>query len=426
MKPLTALRQKRFDLHSEGLKIAERIEAMTATPEEEARAAEIVTQLADYDRKIADMEALKAMEMKDEMPATMPAQLRQEPEKFKSLGEQLQAVARASGPGAFMDNRLAPLAAAHGMNEGVSSQGGFLVQQDLAAGILTPMVEQGKILRRCQRIPISANANGIKINAVDQSSRADGYRWGGVNAYWAAEAGTVSASKPKLRQMTLDLKKLMALYYATDEVLADAAALTGLASQAFQQEMLYKAEDAVIRGTGAGQPKGILSDSGVYVEVSKESNQAADTVVFENIVKMYARMWPGGMSNAVWFVNQDVLPQLFSMSLDVGTGGVPVFLPPGGASASPYGTLMGRPIEVIEQADTVGDLGDIMFLDLSQYLLAEKGGVEAASSIHVYFAYDETTFRFIWRLDGQPAWNSYVTPANSTSYISPFIVLEAR
>jgi HK97 family phage major capsid protein len=415
---------ERGELRTEGTAIMEKAER---NDEQGARLGEISARLEALNGEIEQEERTRALLLNAPAPAgnTIPAQVREPAEKFRSFGEQLQAVAAASTPGGAFDRRLAPFAAT-GMNEGIGSEGGFLVQQDLAAGILLPMVEQGEILRRCRPISISAGSNGVKLNAVDQSSRANGSRWGGVTAYWRAEAGTVTASKPKLRQVNLDLNSLMALYYATDELLADSAALQSVVVPAFTQELLYKAEDGVIRGTGVGQLKGVLADSNIYVQVSKETGQAADTVLFENIKKMWARRWQGSGANYVWFVNQDVEPQLYGMSMPVGTGGVPVYMPAGGISGAPYASLFNRPVIAIEQAATVGDLGDVMLLDLSQYLLADKGGVEQASSIHVMFIYAETTFRFMWRLDGQPAWNASVTPANGSNKLSPFIVLEAR
>jgi HK97 family phage major capsid protein len=387
---------------------------------------------AAFARQAAD-EAVKAYraELAKEEPAVkgaarVAAEVRDPNDHgpYKSFGQQLQAIMHACTPGNATPEPLKAFKAT-GLNEGVSSEGGFLVQSDLAAGILTPMHEQGQILSRVNRIPISGNANGLKLNAVDQTSRADGSRWGGVNVYWAAEAATATKSKPALRQMNLDLKKMLAFYYATDEVLADASALEALTTQAFREEMTFKAEDAVIRGTGAGQPLGILT-TGMYVSVTKETGQAADTFVFNNALKMWSRCWAPSRRNAVWFINQDVEPQLYGMSMSVGTGGVPVYMPAGGISGAPYATLFGRPVIPVEQADTVGDLGDVLLLDLSQYLLIEKGGLQAASSIHVMFLYDESTFRFTWRLDGQPAWNSVLTPANSSNTLSPFVALAAR
>jgi len=117
---------------------------------------------------------------------------------------------------------------------------------------------------------------------------------------------------------------------------------------------------------------------------------------------------------------------LMTMTIDVGTGGLPVYLPPGGASAAPYGTIFGRPAFVHESCDNLGDVGDIMLIDPSQYQMIEKGGMQSASSIHVRFLEGETVFRFIYRVDGQPMWNSALTPANDGNDVSPFINLAAR
>ena len=130
--------------------------------------------------------------------------------------------------------------------------------------------------------------------------------------------------------------------------------------------------------------------------------------------------------NSAWFIHQDVLPQLNAMNMPIGTGGVPVYLPATGIAGSPYSTLFGRPVIEIEQADTVGDQGDIMLLDLSQYLMIDKGGLEAAQSIHVRFIYGENTFRFTLRTDGQPIWNSPLTLYNSSTTVAPFVLLDAR
>lgn len=128
-----------------------------------------------------------------------------------------------------------------------------------------------------------------------------------------------------------------------------------------------------------------------------------------------------------WFINQDTLPELMSMSQPVGTGGAPVWLPAGGASGKPYDTLFGRPVTEIEQAASLGTVGDIILADLSQYLCIEKGGLQSASSIHVQFVTDEQVFRFVARIDGQPLWQAALTPFKGTSNtVSPFVALATR
>ena len=137
-------------------------------------------------------------------------------------------------------------------------------------------------------------------------------------------------------------------------------------------------------------------------------------------------MWPPSILRAQWFINQDVWLQLFQLSHVTGTGGVPMFMLPGGLVNAPFGSLMGRPVTPIEQCETLGTTGDVIFADLSQYLMIEKGGVEAASSIHVQFLTDETTFRFILRTDGQPKRNAALTPYKGSSTQSSFVTLATR
>lgn len=345
-----------------------------------------------------------------------------QPGKFKSLGEQLLAVYQASSPERVtLDNRLK----ATGLQEGNPSDGGFLVQHDFAAELLRRTYDTAILGSRVRRIPISANSNGVKINAIDETSRADGSRFGGVQAYWTAEAAQMTGSRPKFRQISLELEKLTGLCYATDELLRDAQALESVILTAFPEEFNFKIDDAILRGTGAGMPQGILN-SAALVTVDAETGQGADTVEPENIVKMWSRMWGRSRSNAVWLINQDVEPQLFTMALNVGTGGVPVYMPANGLSAAPYATLMGRPVIPCEQCATLGDVGDILLVDLSQYIWIDKGGIDSASSIHVQFLYNETVFRFIYRADGQPAWKSALTPFQSSNTLSPFVALAAR
>ena len=347
-------------------------------------------------------------------------------DKFNSFGEQMSAVMRAGMPGGAADPRLFN-AAAEGLSESVASDGGFLVQQDFSTELLQDVFQTGILASRCKRIPISGNSNSIKINGIDETSRAS-TRYGGIVGYWEDEAAEKTASKPKFRKIELNLKKLIGLCYATDELLSDASALEGVIRQGFVSEFGFLLDDAIVNGTGAGQPLGYMN-SGALVTVSKETGQAADTVVAENVIKMYSRIFASSRPKAVWLINQNIEPQLFTMSLAVGTGGIPIYMPAGGLSGQPYGTLFGRPVIAIEQAASLGDLGDISLVDLSNgYVLAEKGGISSDMSVHVRFVYDESVFRFVMRVDGQTIRSTTLTPykGGASSTQSHFIALEAR
>ena len=378
--------------------------------------------------KLAKLEGEAAAKANTPVNTPLYAQPRKQDDDkpFKSFGEQLTAVLRSSRPNdRHIDPRLSSPRAQLGLNEGVPSEGGFLVQTDFATELLKRTYELGGLASRVRKVPISANANGLTINAIAETSRATGSRWGGVQSYWLHEAGTKLPTDPTFRQMELKLKKLIGLCYATDELLQDTAALESIITQAFSEDFAWMIDNAIFRGTGAGMPLGITGHAAT-VAVPGEAGQLPATILYENIVNMWSRMYAGSRANAVWLINQDIEPRLFTMSLAVGVGGVPVYLPAGGASASPYGTLFGRPVIPIEHASTLGTVGDITLADLSQYLMIDKGGMQSASSIHVAFITDQSAFRFVYRCDGQPMWNAQLTPANGTNALSPFVQLATR
>lgn len=357
--------------------------------------------------------------------------------KFRSFGEFMMGVAKADHPSfrGRMDERLTFSAGPTGMNEGVGADGGFLVQTDHQNELLQNVWDGGEILSRIRKIQVGPNSNGISFNGVDETSRATGSRWGGIRSFWTPEAGLKQASQPRFKRIKMDLFKITAMCYATDELLQDASALRSWISQAFPQELEFMIEDAIVSGTGAGMPLGFLN-SGATITVPKETSQVANTIVAENILKMWSRMPAKMRRKAVWLVNQDIEPQLLQMSIKIknvagneNVGGFavpPVVYTPPGTNGNDFGMLMGRPVIPVEYASTLGTAGDIVLADLSQYIGIEKGGVEEASSIHVRFIYDETAFRFVYRFNGQPIWSVPMTPYKGTSTQSPFVALATR
>jgi HK97 family phage major capsid protein len=192
------------------------------------------------------------------------------------------------------------------------------------------------------------------------------------------------------------------------------------------EELRFVVEDSIVNGTGVGMPKGILAGAGPRVSVAKETGQAATTIVSQNVIKMWARMYAPNRRNAVWLINQDCEPQLLQMSIAVGTGGQLVYTPPGGLSGAPYGTIFGRPVLPVEYCQTLGTQGDIVLTDLSDYQMIEKGGIQSASSIHVNFTTDESVFRFVYRCDGQPKQAAALIPFKGTNTLAPTVILDTR
>lgn len=424
MKKILEMKAKREDARLKAMAVLNKAEAEDRflSEDEQKDIDKYEEEIRAWDESIGRAEKLLAIEPEDrstEKPEVKPTPAKDTEKRFSSFGEQLMAAYRAATPGGKVDERLTTRAAS-GLNESTPSDGGFLVQQDFVTELLKRTYETGILASKVKKIPISTNANGMKINAIDEDSRANGSRWGGVQTYWEGEADELTASKPKFRQMELSLKKLTGLCYATDELLQDAAALEAVIRQAFAEEFGFKIDDAILSGSGEGEPLGILN-SGAIVTVAKEASQT-DTITVENLIKMWNRLWSRSRANAVWYINQELEPYLYTLKI----GDKPVYIPAGGLSEKPYGTLFGRPVVPIEQCSAAGEVGDIILADIGQYLLIDKGGIKSASSIHVRFLYDENVFRFIYRVDGKPIWTKPLTPYKGSATVSPFVTLAKR
>lgn len=344
---------------------------------------------------------------------------------FDSFGQFAMQV-RNAGIGREIDRRLTDAATTYG-NEGTGADGGFAVPGEFASSIWQKVMGEENLMNRCASLTTSANSLTIPKDETTPWQTS-----GGILAYWEAEAQQVTASKPALSMSSIRLAKLMALVPISDELLEDSVGLESWLQAKAPAKMAAKINTAIISGTGVGQPLGILTAAtgGATISVAIESGpQTADTLVFANIQKMWARLYAPCRRSAVWLINQDCEPQLNSMAFDpAATSKTPVYLPAGGLSESPYATLMGRPVVPIEACSTIGDVGDIILVDLNQYWVLTKGGggVRSDVSQHLYFDQGLQAFRFTFRMNGQPAWGSSISPQNGTLTRSWAVTLDAR
>jgi HK97 family phage major capsid protein len=219
----------------------------------------------------------------------------------------------------------------------------------------------------------------------------------------------------------------MALVPVSDEMLEDSVALNSYLPKKMGQSIQWKANESILFGAGNGQPSGALIAGGAVVTVAKDSGQASGTLSALNLANMIARLPEGSFPNAVWIVNNDVLPALFTLTL----GNYPIYLPAGspvgGIQNSPYGTLLGRPVLVSQHANTFSSVGDVILVDLDYYqTITKAGGIQMATSMHLYFDADATAFRTTFRMDGQSKITTAISPAKGTNKLSPFVQLAAR
>jgi HK97 family phage major capsid protein len=389
--------------------------------EAKARKDEADAQLKAFESKVKDVvketvsNAINGIQ-KDGINVHVEVDHKGEDVPFKCFGDQLKAI-KSHHSGMVDEETYNRLKAASGANELVDADGGYLVQPDFTNQLMQRTMETGVLASRVASQEVSGN--GLKWNEVDDYDRTDGNH--AVTTYWTQEAGTKTASNPTFIQRNMQLEKLTGLFYTTDELNEDVTALSGMVSSWFGNEFGWQLDDKIFNGSGAGVPQGLLQ-SNALVTVAKESGQTADTIVAANVIKMFARMPARLQGGAVWLINQDAWPQLPLMTI----GDQPVYLPPTGLIDAPAGLLLGKPVILLEQASTVGDLGDIMYVNLNEYLMIRKGGIKADTSIHVRFVNDETAMRFVLRTNGQTKWSKSLTPQKGSNNLSPYVTLAAR
>lgn len=306
----------------------------------------------------------------------------------------------------------------------VPADGGFLIPETLRSNLLQVALEQAVVRPRAQVIPMETLR--VPIPMIDSTSNVSSV-FGGVICYWTEEAAALVESQASFGRVVLDAKKLTGYAEIPNELLADAPAFTSFFDDVFPRALAWYEDIGFMNGTGTGEPRGFVNCP-ASVAVAAEAGQPAGTIVWENIVKMYARMLPTALQNAVWIASIDTFPQLATMALSVGTGGSAVWLgnlqQPG--SAVPPVSILGRPVIFTEKTPALGSLGDINFVDLSYYLIGDRQMMQSTSSPHFKFASDKTVFRIISRLDGQPWLQSAITPHNGAGALSPFVSLAAR
>lgn len=304
------------------------------------------------------------------------------------------------------------------MTEGVPSSGGFLVPQEQASRIHAVSLENELIMPRCYVQPMQSNSIKIPAMVIGEHGTA---LFGGFTASYTAEEGTIDEHDPKTRSMELNAKKLTGLIKFSSELNADTPGGMTQIETLCGKGLAWYRDRAFLKGTGGGQPLGILNASCV-VTVAKETGQKAGTIIYDNLTKMMARMFAGSFLNSVWICNQACIPQLLSLSLAVGVGGsaIPVMSQVNGEF-----TILTRPVLFTEKVEALGTKGDIMLADLSQYVVGLRSEMRFETSIHVAFTTDMLLSRIIERHDGQPLWNEALTLADGTT-VSPFVVLADR
>jgi HK97 family phage major capsid protein len=288
------------------------------------------------------------------------------------------------------------------------SLGGFSVPEPLAAQWLDDSIESEIIRPRATVWPMESATRKVPgWDSSDQSSTL----FGGFAMEFLAEEGPGTNQTGKLRVIQLTAKKGAIFVDISNELREDGQGFEAQLDRAMRVSIGYGMDQYFINGTGAGQPLGIRSDP-AKITIAKETGQKADTLVWESLCKMFARMYPAGQQRAIWLANSTTIPQLLSLNIAVGTAGswIPVL-----TESSGQFNILGRPVIFTSHMPKLGDADDLMFCDLTQYCIGIRRDLRLEKSNIPGWTKDLMSYRALLRFDGQGTWNAAITPRNGDS-----------
>lgn len=350
------------------------------------------------------------------------AQLDKQP-YAESIGKFLQAIwhkAEEKNPDIADELKAFKRVLRNAMSERVPSEGGFLVPEMLRSQILMIALEDAIVRPRARNIPMDSLR--VPYPTIDDTSHTSSV-YGGVIGYWTEEAAALTASQPSFGRIVLEAKKLTAYTEIPNELLQDAIdALNQWFEEMFPTALAWFEDVAFLGGSGVGEPQGVMN-SPCKIAVSRTTS---NEVQFADVAKMYPRMLPSSLRNAVWLCSPDVIGQLLQLTLTSGSTPVapPLWLQGMQAVDEVDYTLLGRPLFVSEKLSALGVEGDLAFVDFGYYLLGDRQTMQISSSDEYKFANDVTAFRVIERLDGRTWIQTPLTPENGGNTLSPVVVLD--
>lgn len=300
--------------------------------------------------------------------------------------------------------------------ESAGSTGGFLVVDEQRTDLLAVPAPVDNIRARAQVVPMRSRT--LKWPTLNQRGTTAGspHFFGGIEAKWTEEAGEKSITDPAFDEITLTAWKLVCYTRTSDELLADSAvALASFFSgpMGFAGAIKWEEEYTFLRGTGAGQPMGVINAPGT-ITVPRQQQ------LFLNVADITAMVEASYGDNLVWHISRSQMSNLLQLN---GPAANPYYIfIPNGRDGVPA-TLMGYPIIWSDKLPRRFTAGDIVLANWQYYLIGDRQMTTIDSTNVERFRYDQTSWRAVHRVDGQPQLRSPLTYDDGLTQVSPFVIL---
>lgn len=372
------------------------------------------------------MDSFKDVEDATESPPETKQNPRsQQPKEFKDWSEYLQAIWRLKAHN-VADDRLEYFSEKGGegheqkqMSGSSGSSGGFLIPGQFLTELQAVQAEEA-IIRNYATV-IRMTTRQVSIPVLDQTETTAGqpHWFGGMKFFWTEEGAEKEEAEAKFRSVNLVAKKLTGLTYATDELVQDSAISLGdflSGPLGFAGGVVWMEDYACLQGVGGGQPRGIIN---APCTVAVERN-TADQINYVDAINMLESFLPSASGR--WIVSQSGMSSLIQLS---GPTGNPSFVWQTDAKEGVAARLFGMPLHWSEKVPGLGTRGDILLADPRFYIIGDRQATTIEASQFPRWVYDQTTWRVVHRMDGQPWLSAPLTYQDGETVVSPFVVLDS-
>lgn len=324
------------------------------------------------------------------------------------------------------------------LSELSGARGGYLLPQDYSDALLESIAEMSFIYPRATVIPMfSADMQAPRFDAETLQTAGISPLLGGVEFRWGAEDAPLE-TEPTFRAGAFHAWDLLGYCTVSNQWLQDAGAIQATPEsprpsahallqaehyliRLFGRAAAWYAEYAFLRGTGAAQqmPLGIVP-SPATIAVARAG---AGAIAIADIAGMTSRLLPYSWMNGIWACSPTALAQIqlltqYTINEYVEPREDGIWRKP-----RPCGMLSTLPLFITDKLPPLGSRGDLVLFDPSLYIIAQRMEVVVDVSPDDLFQTNQTVYRIWLRLDGKPMTSSTIRLPDTSTTVSPFVVL---
>lgn len=232
---------------------------------------------------------------------------------------------------------------------------------------------------------------------------------GGYTPTYKAEGADYDISDPKIGEILLQPRRLGAVTYLSDKILASTSAIEQTISDFCRERIFAVAEKKFLAGSGTGEPQGIIG-SAATISITRST---ANDVTAVDLQKMISALTPASRMRAFWIFSIDAAQKIYGL-LDNAKGATVL-------SGPMTFTIFGLPVFFAETVP-LGTSGDVLLVDPQAYAIHEGLQLQVKVSAEAGFRADSLAVKVGWAHDGKPRVKAPIAWTTGKT-VSPFVKL---